>query len=357
MFNFVILSSRSVIQGEPGFVVKIFSQFLGLILNFFNNILNTVWPSNALGISIILMTIVARVIMLPLAIKSHKSSMKMQELTPEVEKIKKKYKDTKDPEQQKLLNSEIQTLYAKRGINPFSGCLPMLVQMPIFFALMQVMQNIYLYITDIYTLFVDKMAPLAIEINLKTNILYDIIYPKIAAYDQDPNIFIKIYRFLFNPFIRKPVYIDPAAPKDVAKALNSFTQADWSKFFESIPPELNQTAAELQTLLVQKYEFDSFFAFDLTKNPGFFNFPGIVFPILAIVATFLSSYFLMKQQKGKLDGNAEATQKSMMYFMPLFMGYLVAQTPVGVGIYWITSSVFQVVQQLFINKLFEQKKE
>lgn len=355
LFNFVVLNS--MIQGEPGFIVKVFSQFLGLILNFFNNILISIWPGNALGISIILMTIVARVIMLPLALKSHKSSMRMQELAPEVEKIKKKYKDSKDPEQQRLLNQEIQTLYAKKGVNPFSGCLPLLVQMPIFFALMQVMQNIYLYITDINTLFVDKMAPLAIEINLKTNMLYELVMPKVAAYNPDPNVFVKIYRFVFNPFIRKPVHIDPTVPKDVAKALNSFTQADWTKFFESVPAELNQTATELQGLLAQKYNFDSFFAFDLTKNPGFLNFPGIIFPILAVVATFLSSYFLMKQQKGKLDGNAEATQKSMMYFMPLFMGYLVAQTPVGVGIYWITSSVFQVVQQIFINKLFEQKKE
>ncbi len=88
------------------------------------------------GVSIILLSIVLNIVLFPLTIKSFKSMQKMQELHPQMEKLKKEHKD--NPQK---LNKEIMELYKKYKINPLSGCLPMLLQMPVFFALYQALMK------------------------------------------------------------------------------------------------------------------------------------------------------------------------------------------------------------------------
>lgn len=88
------------------------------------------------GVSIILLSVFLNIILFPLTMKSFKSMQKMQELHPEMEKLKIQYKN--NPQK---LNKEIMELYKKYKINPFSGCLPMLLQMPIFIALYQALMK------------------------------------------------------------------------------------------------------------------------------------------------------------------------------------------------------------------------
>lgn len=88
------------------------------------------------GISIIFLTIIIRLITFPLQYKSFKSMKKMQLLQPELAKLKEKYKD----EPQKL-QQETMTLFKKSGANPLGGCLPMLMQMPVFFAFYKVLYS------------------------------------------------------------------------------------------------------------------------------------------------------------------------------------------------------------------------
>lgn len=88
------------------------------------------------GVSVIVLSIVLNIILFPLTMKSFKSMQKMQELHPQMEKLKVQHKG--NPQK---LNKEIMELYKKYKINPFSGCLPMLLQMPIFIALYQALQK------------------------------------------------------------------------------------------------------------------------------------------------------------------------------------------------------------------------
>jgi len=85
-------------------------------------------------ISIVVLTLITRIFMFPLGYKSTVSMLKLQELAPKLEKLKQKYKD--DPVK---LQEEMMKLYAEAGFNPFSGCLPILLQIPIFFALYKVL--------------------------------------------------------------------------------------------------------------------------------------------------------------------------------------------------------------------------
>ena len=88
------------------------------------------------GLAIILLTISTRVLLLPLSIKSTRSMREMQVIQPEIKRLQKKHKG----DRQKL-NEEMMKLYKEHGVNPFGGCAPLLLQMPVFIALYQVISN------------------------------------------------------------------------------------------------------------------------------------------------------------------------------------------------------------------------
>lgn len=120
---------------------------------FIHQSISVLFPSKdvSYGVAIILMTAIIRLILLPLNIKQTKSSIVMSELQPETKKIQEKYKNDPQKAQQ-----EVMKLYKERGANPLSGCLPMLVQWPIFIALYYVFNNLsgisgvhFLWISDL----------------------------------------------------------------------------------------------------------------------------------------------------------------------------------------------------------------
>ncbi|NWO26171.1 MULTISPECIES: YidC/Oxa1 family membrane protein insertase [Leptotrichia] len=104
------------IQALVDFVVHILNAIYGVVGNY--------------GIAIIIVTVLMRIIIFPLTLKQEKSMKKMRELQPELEKIKEKYKDNPQEYQQKTAE-----LYRESGVNPLGGCLPLLIQMPVFVAL------------------------------------------------------------------------------------------------------------------------------------------------------------------------------------------------------------------------------
>ena len=90
-----------------------------------------------LGIAIILATMITKALVMPLMLKSMSNTAKMQELQPDMDKIKKKYAGKADRGSQMAMNQEMSLLYRERGINPMAGCLPMLIQMPLMLAFFQ----------------------------------------------------------------------------------------------------------------------------------------------------------------------------------------------------------------------------
>jgi YidC/Oxa1 family membrane protein insertase len=86
------------------------------------------------GLAIILLTVVLKILFLPLTHKSMKSMRKMQKLQPEMAAIRARYKGVKDMEKRQEMNTEVMGLYKKHGVSPLGGCLPLLLQMPFLFA-------------------------------------------------------------------------------------------------------------------------------------------------------------------------------------------------------------------------------
>ena len=104
------------IQALVDFVVHVLNAIYGVVGNY--------------GVAIIIVTFLMRIIIFPLTLKQEKSMKKMRDLQPELEKIKEKYKD--NPQELQKQTAEI---YRENGVNPLGGCLPLLIQMPIFVAL------------------------------------------------------------------------------------------------------------------------------------------------------------------------------------------------------------------------------
>lgn len=100
------------------------------LLNFFNSFVSNY------GIAIIILTIIIKLISIPFTQKSMKSMQELQKIKPKLDEIQKKYKDDKEK-----LNEEMMKLYREHGVSPFGGCLPMLLQMPIWFALYRMLSN------------------------------------------------------------------------------------------------------------------------------------------------------------------------------------------------------------------------
>ncbi len=111
---------------ESGFFFTVFYQPIYNTLVF---LIDTV-PGGNVGVAIILLTIGVRTVLLPFSHKSVVSQAKMRAIAPHVEKLKEKYKDNKQEQARKTME-----LYKEHGINPFSGCLLVLIQLPIIFAL------------------------------------------------------------------------------------------------------------------------------------------------------------------------------------------------------------------------------
>lgn len=106
-------------------------DLLGGVLNFFYQII----PN--LGVAVILLTLSISLVMFPLTLKQTRSMKAMQEIQPEVKRLQKELKGEKEE-----LNKQLMALYQERGVNPAAGCLPMIVQMPIWFGLFSVLRSI-----------------------------------------------------------------------------------------------------------------------------------------------------------------------------------------------------------------------
>lgn len=123
-------ASAQSIQGWFSFISEPFAQFLYFIMKLFHSVTGS-W-----GLSIILLTIVLKLMLYPLNNWSIRSSLKMQAVAPQVKALQERYK--KDPRKAQM---EVMNLYREKGVNPFTGCFPMLIQMPFLFGMFYLLKS------------------------------------------------------------------------------------------------------------------------------------------------------------------------------------------------------------------------
>jgi YidC/Oxa1 family membrane protein insertase len=209
-------------------------------------------PGHDFGIAIIVLTLGIRLAMYPLMAQSIKSQKTLNELQPRIQEIQKQHKDDKQQQAKAMME-----LYQKEKFNPFGGCLPLLVQLPILLALYQVFWKGF-----------------------------------------QPEQFKFLYSFIANPGSINPMFLG---------------------------------------------------LLDLSH-------PSIVLAFLAGIAQFFQSKMIMPQTKNqsqKSDQMAQFSgmmQKQMIYLMPVFTVFILWRMPAAIGIYWLTTTLFSIVQQYLIYK-------
>jgi len=206
-------------------------------------------PGHDFGLAVIVLTILIKFLFYPLGVKAIKSQKALSILQPKIKEIQEKYKDNKEQQ-----TKEIMGLYKREKINPFSGCLPLLIQLPVLIA------------------------------------LYRVFWSGLQAEQM-------VLLYSFVPF---PGVIDP-----------------------------------------------TFFGIVNLANPN------MVIAFLAGIFQFVQVKMAApkpKEGKKKDSSFAGQMQKQMLYFMPAFMVLILFRLPSAVGLYWLTTTLFTIIQQYVILK-------
>ncbi|MCT4612976.1 MAG: YidC/Oxa1 family membrane protein insertase [Clostridia bacterium] len=303
-----------------------------MIKSLFGGLLNTIFeftynlsPVYNLGITIIIFTIMVKLILLPLAIKQQKEMVKLKKIQPEMKKIQDRYKGKKDQESQLKMNTELMELYKKHDTHPFGSCLPTLIQIPVIFGIFSVMRNANTFIGKldvIYGSLTDGLMNLGL--NLEMNGVTEMATKAFGNKTPD---FTKM--------------------EDVRMFISKLGTEDWSTLMANIKPE---SVGNINELLAQKANMENFFGINLIESPNF-AFPAVIIPIIAVIATVIT--MKLSANQNAMDEKAAEMNKTMMRVMPVMTFFIGNSLPTGLSLYFALSSTLQVVQQLVLNKFYK----
>ena len=287
------------------------------------------------GLAIIIFTLIIKLILIPLNIRSQKAMKKQQKIQPVLQELQKKYAND-----QEKLQREMMKLYKENNISMAGGCLPMLIQMPVLIGLYQVIQKPISYLLGVNS----------------------------EAWNSAP--FINEVIRLQNGIINLGHNIGNLASYTMEQLANN-SQIQLSKWAEIVGT--NGTFLEGVTGSVHPWSLNfNFLGLDLSNTPSaafnyimrldFSNWSVIALlaiPVLAVLASYISMKVTQAQSGQNQNDSGQAAQmsKSMNLMMPIMTLFFTITLPAGLGLYWIISSVTQVVQQLALNYYFDKKGE
>lgn len=320
MFNVFLTQNDGIILGPV-------ARILGYILNLIFDFLNVFGIANA-GLCIILFTFIVKALMIPLTLKQQKFSKMSSTMNPELTAIQAKYKGKKDEVSMRKQQLETQAVYEKYGASPTSGCLPMLITLPIMFALYRVIYNIPAYVDSIYVLY--------------ENIANGIMLDNPAGYTAT----MLDYAKELGVATSKWDDISQLSTNHVIDILSQFQRSTWQSLTDIFPALTNIISTNSSNII----KINSFLGgLNIADKPGF-TWPGILIPIFAMGFQFIQGKQLEKQTPQDPNNPAGNTMKTMNTVMPIMSGVFCISLPIGVGLYWIAGSVFQIIQQFFITK-------
>lgn len=326
----MILATKS---GTP--IIGQIAVVMGWIMNAIYKVLDAVGIQN-IGLCIIIFSILIYLCMTPLQIKQQKFSKLSAIMQPEIQKIQKKYKGKKDQDSMMKMQEETQAVYQKYGVSATGSCVQLAIQMPILFALYQVIQNIPAYVGSVYNVF-NGVCTKIFAVDGFTDIINNFITDnKMTRVRQVTDNADSIVDFLY------------ALSPSQWKSLQEISQ------FSGFSDQISKTASEIQKM-------QTFGVLNIADQPLSYIKTGSLILIIAAIAIPLLSWAtqmlnlkLMPQaatQNGNDDNNAMASSmKTMNTVMPLMSAFFCFTLPVGLGIYWIASAVVRSIQQLLINR-------
>ena len=314
-------------------IVKWVAEVMGWLMNGIYKI-----GIHNLGLCIILFTIIIYAFMIPLQIKQQKFSKMNAVMSPELQKISKKYRGKKDQASQMKMQEETMAVYEKYGVSPTGSCLQLFIQMPIFFALYQVIINIPGYIGEIKAIF-DKAVVSITSVDGYADVLTQFI--------KDEGLRTYTWR------------ADDVTTNRIIDVLYNLSPTQWKHLgeisdFSGFSDVLSNTANTIRPM-------QNFLGLNIADTPlaliksgwSSHSYLLILAAVLIPVLSWLTQMLNIKlmptaatTQDGGANDQMNATMKSMNTFMPLFSAFICFSFPVGIGIYWIAGSVIIINKHL-----------
>lgn len=349
--------SDILLTAYPGSILGPIAKLLGMLMDWIYSGISDITGGRveSVVLSIVIITIIIYMCLLPLTIKQQKFSKLSQKMQPEMQAIQAKYKDKKDQASMMAMQEETQLLYQKYGISPMGSCVQMLIQMPILFALYRVFYNIPAYLSGVkgsFTGLVDSIQ--------QTSGYQDTLVKLMDKY----NVVTSSGLNASNAASKLADASGDTLSNYIIDILYKLPSKGWDalmdgKFFDGIQSAVEKTHDAL-------LHFNYFLGLNISDTPWYIiksNFTDkpdkwLLFVILALlipVLSYLTQMLNIKLMPQATNGNDQmASQMKMMnLMMPLMSLFFCFTVPVGLGFYWIFSALVRGVQQFFVNRHIE----
>jgi YidC/Oxa1 family membrane protein insertase len=261
------------------------------------------------GIAIILFTVGIKTLMLPLTIKQVQSTSKMGVLQPQMQEIQKKYKDDREKQ-----SAELMKLYQENKVSPAGGCLPLLIQMPVLFSLYYVISQPLKYMAGISAEAIGQLYEMVPQGADKLANMKDLSI--IDYFSGHPELLEKVTHLL--------------KPADLFNM-------DFLGINLGAIPAWNPSVY-------------------INPGVGIHSFLLLLIPVLSALTSYISAKYSMQaapQTSG--DQTQSSMQKNMLLMSPVMSGVISFTVPAGLGLYWIIGNVYQIAQQMFMNRFVIKK--
>ena len=349
--------SDILLTAYPGSILGPIAKLLGMLMDWIYSGISDITGGRveSVVLSIVIITIIIYMCLLPLTIKQQKFSKLSQKMQPEMQAIQAKYKDKKDQASMMAMQEETQLLYQKYGISPMGSCVQMLIQMPILLALYRVFYNIPAYLSGVkgsFTGLVDSIQ--------QTSGYQDTLVSLMEKY----NVVTSSGLNASNAASKLADASGDTLSNYIIDILYKLPSKGWDalmdgKFFDGIQSAVEKTHDAL-------LHFNYFLGLNISDTPWYIiksNFTDkpdkwLLFVILALlipVLSYLTQMLNIKLMPQATNGNDQvASQMKMMnLMMPLISLFFCFTVPVGLGIYWICSALVRGIQQFFVNRHIE----
>ena len=349
--------SDILLTAYPGSILGPIAKLLGILMDWIYSGISNITGGRveSVVLSIVIITIIIYMCLLPLTIKQQKFSKLSQKMQPEMQAIQAKYKDKKDQASMMAMQEETQLLYQKYGISPMGSCVQMLIQMPILFALYRVFYNIPAYLSGVkgsFTGLVDSIQQTSGYQNTLVSLMekYNVVTSSGLNASNAASKLADASGDTLSNYIIDILYKLPSKGWDALMD---------GKFFDGIQSAVEKTHDAL-------LHFNYFLGLNISDTPWYIiksNFTDkpdkwLLFVILALlipVLSYLTQMLNIKLMPQATNGNDQvANQMKMMnLMMPLMSLFICFTVPVGLGIYWICSALVRGIQQFFVNRHIE----
>ncbi|MBO4229328.1 MAG: YidC/Oxa1 family membrane protein insertase [Clostridia bacterium] len=284
--------------------------------------------------------LVVKIVLFPLGIKQQKNMVKQATLRPKEMAIRAKYAGRTDKVTQQKMQSEVMELYQAEHFNPAAGCLPMIIQLLIVFAIYQI---VYGPLTYLCSLSADAL-------NALRDTVPGLVQADAALLDRFSD-FIKVAEDGIGKFSGNEIQLvnilkalEPASIVNALETAGSYTS--------ELIGEISAVLGNLPNMM--------FLGADLSSNPSIWPIDALIaVPILNLVTTWGTTKITRKlsyQSPTTAEQQAGMSMKIMEYGMPLMIFYMAFRLPAALGVYWIFQNILGIGQQFLLYKLFPYPK-